>query len=66
MQFSLPLIGGNLIITNRINVTLLSSPPPILWNSWSEVAATNALVEDEAVEVVFKMNQKHILLAQNY
>jgi len=30
---------------------------------WSEPTATNALVEDEAVEVVFRMNQKHILLA---
>jgi len=33
---------------------------------WSEPVATNALVEDEAIEVVFKMNQKHIPLARNY
>jgi len=28
---------------------------------WSEPAAKNAPVEDEAVEVVLGMNQKHIL-----
>jgi hypothetical protein len=29
--------------------------------SWSEPAATNALVEDEVVQAVLGMNQKHIL-----
>ncbi len=33
---------------------------------WSEPAATNAPVQDDAVEAVFKMNQKHILPAWNY
>jgi len=33
---------------------------------WSEPAATNAPIEDGAVEVVSRMNQKHILLARNY
>jgi hypothetical protein len=33
---------------------------------WSEPAATNAPVEDEAVEPVLGMNQKHILTAQSY
>jgi len=29
---------------------------------WSETTATNAPVQDEAVQVVLGMNQKHILL----
>ncbi len=33
---------------------------------WSEQAATNAPIEDEAVEAVLGMNQKHILPAQSY
>jgi hypothetical protein len=33
---------------------------------WSEPAAINAPVEDEAVEPVLGMNQKHILPAQSY
>jgi hypothetical protein len=33
---------------------------------WSEPAATNAPVEDEVIEVVLGMNQKHILPFQNY
>jgi hypothetical protein len=28
---------------------------------WSEPAATNALVQDEAIEAILGMNQKHIL-----
>jgi hypothetical protein len=31
---------------------------------WSEPAATNAPVEDEDVEAVFRMNQKHISLLE--
>jgi len=34
------------------------------WQGWSEPAATNAPVKDEAVEVVLGMNQNHILPAQ--
>jgi hypothetical protein len=30
---------------------------------WSEPTSINAVVEHETVEIVFKMNQKHILLA---
>jgi hypothetical protein len=33
---------------------------------WSEPAATNAPVEDEVVEAVLGMNQKHILPAQSF
>jgi hypothetical protein len=33
---------------------------------WSEPAATNAPVEDEAVEAVLGMNQNHILPIQSY
>jgi len=33
---------------------------------WSEPAATNAPVEDEAVEAISGMNQNHILPAQSY
>jgi hypothetical protein len=28
---------------------------------WSEPATTNALIEDEAIQAVLGMNQKHIL-----
>jgi hypothetical protein len=33
---------------------------------WSELVATNAPIEDDAVEAVLGMNQKRILLARNY
>jgi hypothetical protein len=32
-----------------------------IYNGWSEPVAINAPVEDEAIEVVLGMNQKHIL-----
>ncbi len=32
----------------------------------NEPAATNALVEDEAVQAILRMNQKHILPTRNY
>jgi hypothetical protein len=32
----------------------------------NELAITNEPVEDEAVEVVFRMNQNHILPARHY
>jgi len=35
-------------------------------SGWSEPAANNAPAEDEAIEAVFRMNQKHILPARNY
>jgi hypothetical protein len=38
-----------------------NQPPP----SWNELVATNAPVEDEAIEIVLRMNQKHILPAQS-
>ncbi len=38
-----------------------NQPPP----SWNELVATNALVEDEAIETVLGMNQKHILPTQS-
>lgn len=40
MQFSLPLIGGNLILANNINVMLLSSLPQVLWNGPYHLGAT--------------------------
>jgi len=43
---------------NNIALTLWKL---ILWG-WSETIATNALVQDEAVQAVLGMNQKHILL----
>jgi len=32
------------------------------WRGWSETTATNALVQDEAVQAILGMNKKHILL----
>jgi hypothetical protein len=52
--------------------SLMSFFPYMLFSSclvilgWSEPAATNAPIEDETVEAVLGMNQKHILPAQNY
>jgi hypothetical protein len=31
------------------------------WEGWNEPVATNALVEDDAIEAVLGMNHKHIL-----
>jgi hypothetical protein len=35
-------------------------------HSWNELVATNALVEDEVVQAILRMNKKHILPARNY
>jgi hypothetical protein len=33
---------------------------------WNELASTNALVEDEAIQAILGMKQKHILLCPRF
>jgi hypothetical protein len=38
----------------------------VLVIGWSETTATNAPVQDEAVQAILGMNQKHILLPRDF